>query len=220
MVTGVAVAFPGVLGPESVLVHREHYINITTVSNCAGAVGRWPDALIPARDPYDHQERNAFPASIAAGTNQAFWVDIFVPDGTAAGTHAGTVTVDWAETRSAGGGGGGGGATASPTMLPLALTVHPFTLPSISRYQTTYGCPINGILAGRFLGKAPANTSHANRVLWQKQYVDLGLMHRVTFSDFLGADPCILGHDSTLGTHIICFVRQFRSQVGHSMPKS
>ena len=47
MVAGVDVAFPGALGPEAVLVHREHYIGIRVVSNCAGDVGRWPDALIP-----------------------------------------------------------------------------------------------------------------------------------------------------------------------------
>ena len=29
------------------------------------------------------------------------------------------------------------------------------------------------------------------QVAWQKQYVDLGLMHRVTFSDFLQADEVI-----------------------------
>ena len=35
--------------------------------------------------------------------------------------------------------------------------------------------------------------TRAQRVEWQRRYVDLGLMHRVTFSDFLKADPVALG---------------------------
>ena len=83
------------------------------------------------QDPYDHPERNALPVTVAPGTNQAFWVDVCVPKGTTAGDHTGTVTVSW-----------GSDDQDPPTVLALALTVHPFTLPSISRYKTTYNCPI------------------------------------------------------------------------------
>jgi hypothetical protein len=184
----------------------------------------------------------------------------------------------------------------------MTLTVRTFALPSISRYATTYNCPIQAILDGRYLGNPPANVSHSDRVHWQQQcvprafisshvpldfahfcspgelcrtapsphaedgaaiwhrplgvkmserltltsrelcqiavlppdggensdlppslralaspkgstadryevcfdpkrgrYADLGLMHRVTFSDFLQADPWSLGQDSTAG---------------------
>jgi hypothetical protein len=64
------------------------------------------------------------------------------------------------------------------------------------RYQTTYNCETNSILAGYFLNKVPPGTTGAQRAKFQKDYVDLGLMHRVTFSDFLQADPQSLGLDS------------------------
>ena len=204
-VAGIDVAFPGTLEPSALLVHRAHYINISIVSNCAGALGRWPDALIPEKDVYDKQTRNAFPAPVAAGTNQAFWVDVFVRNGTAPGVHTGSVTVRWGSGTSGSSSGEGGSEDGSqggidgdgvpapapaPTVLPLTLKVHKFTLPSISRYSTTYNCNSKAIVAGRMEKTIP---TRAQRVEWQKQYVDLGLMHRVTFSDFLKADKVALG---------------------------
>ena len=132
---------------------------------------------MPQVDPYDGQARNAFPATVAPGTNQAFWVDIFVGNGTAPGIHPGTVRVRWASATTA--------AAAPPTELALALKVHTFALPSISRYQTTFNCSPKGVLLGRMNG---SSATREQKVAWQRQYVDLGLMHRVTFSDFLEAD--------------------------------
>ena len=186
-VAGIDVAFPGTLDPSALLVHRAHYINISIVSNCAGGLGRWPDALIPEKDVYDGQTRSAFPAPVAAGTNQAFWVDVFVKNGTAPGLHSGSVTVRLGSSSSE-------SAVASrvaPTVLPLDLKVHKFTLPSISRYMTTYNCNSKAIIAGRM--QKGVSSTRAQRVEWQKQYVDLGLMHRVSFSDFLKADEVALG---------------------------
>ena len=134
-------------------------------------------------DPYDGQTRNAFPATVAPGTNQAFWVDIFVGNGTAPGIHPGTVRVRWAAATAA------AAAAAAPTELALALKVHKFALPSISRYQTTFNCSPKGVLLGRMNG---SSATREQKVAWQRQYVDLGLMHRVTFSDFLEADE--VGH--------------------------
>ena len=180
VVTSVGVSLPSALGPEAFLVHRQAYLNISVVSNCAGDPGRWPDPLIPDTDVYAKQKRNAFPVTVPSGTNQAFWVDVFVKNGTAPGLHSGTVTVQLQ-------------GSSSPISLPLDLRVHKFTLPSVSRYATTYNCDAHSILAGYFLQNVPANTTGAQRAQWQKEYVDLGLMHRVTFSDFLKADEQSLG---------------------------
>ena len=183
---GIDVAFGGALGADAVLVHRQHYINISIESNCAGALGRWPDALIPAVDPFDKQTRNAFPAAVAPATNQAFWVDVFVKNGTAPGLRSGTATVLLRTAAER------GRAPAPPTrvVLPLSLQVHRFTLPSISRYKTTFNCNPKGVVLGR-MAKLPL--TRAQRVEAQRQEVDLGLMHRVTFSNFLEADLVALG---------------------------
>jgi hypothetical protein len=192
-VIGIDVVFEPstVFGADSVLIHRQHYIDILTVSNCDGELGRWPDALIPAVDPYFNETRNAFPISVAPGTNQAFWVDIFVSNDTKPGMYNATVTVTFGSTRS----------KEPPQTLPLALRVHSFSLPSTSsHFATTFNCDIKSILAGKYLGHYPANLTGAERVALQKQYVDLGLMHRTTFSDFLGADPTALKRKSN-GSH-------------------
>ena len=81
VVTSIAVSFPSALGLDAFLVHRQAYLNISVVSNCAGSIGRWPDPLIPDTDVYMKEKRNAFPATVPSGTNQAFWVDVFVKNG-------------------------------------------------------------------------------------------------------------------------------------------
>jgi hypothetical protein len=174
-VTDLQVSLAG-LSQESVLVHRARYINITAVSDCDGALGRWPDALVPVTDPYFNETRNALPCAVPAATNQVFWVDVFVPPGTAPGMHNGSVVVRFA------------GDGVEDATLALALRVRNFSLPATSRrYRTTYNCPSNNILAGRYLNHVPGNNTPEELASFQRQYVDLGLMHRVTFSDFLSA---------------------------------
>ena len=101
--------------------------------------------------------------------------DLFVKPGTPAGSIQGTVEVSLA------------GAAAS-VKLPITVRVRNFELPSISEFATTFSCETKSILSGIFLKDIPRNITSEEQIGWQKQYVDLGLMHRVTFSDFLGAD--------------------------------
>ena len=75
------------------LVHCVRYINITTPSDCMGAVGRWPDPLVPARDPFVNQTRRCFPAEVPAGENRAFFVDLWVPKTAAPGASSVDVAV-------------------------------------------------------------------------------------------------------------------------------
>ena len=60
------------------LLHCVRYINVTVQSDCDGAVGRWPDPLVPAVDPFVGETRRCFPATVPAGENRAFWVDLWV----------------------------------------------------------------------------------------------------------------------------------------------
>ena len=46
-------------------------------------------------------------------------------------------------------------------------------------------CSTNGILAGRFGDHQPTYRSPEELANMQRQYVELGLMHRISFSDFL-----------------------------------
>src|SRR4051812_5994389 len=45
-------------------------------SGIEGSVGEWPDPLIPVRDAVYGEERNAFPVNVAAGRNQAIFVEV------------------------------------------------------------------------------------------------------------------------------------------------
>ncbi|MGC1659605.1 MAG: hypothetical protein WA737_06280, partial [Candidatus Acidiferrales bacterium] len=69
---------------NSIVVYREAYMDLTSVSNSASVTfynttGYYPDILIPAVDPYYGQTTNAFPFTIASGNNQSVWVDVHVP---------------------------------------------------------------------------------------------------------------------------------------------
>jgi hypothetical protein len=180
-VSGIAITPPPGTNVTS-LVHRERHINITTVSDCDGDVGLWPDALIPERDPFVGETRNAFPAQVPAGRMQAFWVDLFVPPGTAAAAaHKVSVGVVFS------------GVAQLLQLPPISLHVRNFSLPSTSRrYTTTFGCNIRSALLARFEGPPPHNVTAAEKRLLMRRYVELGLMHRASFSDFLLADDDVV----------------------------
>jgi hypothetical protein len=82
---------------NNIVVYREAYIDITRASSTAsayyGTTGYYPDALIPAVDPYYHQTTNAFPVNVAASQNQSAWVDVHIPPAAPAGYYLGSVTV-------------------------------------------------------------------------------------------------------------------------------
>jgi hypothetical protein len=176
VVVGVDCVFAGIK-PEGVLVHRQHFLNITTQSDCDGDIGQWPDALVPVVDPFYSETRNALPAAFNVEcTRLLFWIDVYVAENVHAGMHSGRITVRF--------------RSGQIVAVPVSLRVYNFSLPPTSRrYVTSYKCPQRTILQGKYLDKVPANISTAERLLLQRQYVDLGLMHRVSFSDFLRAGP-------------------------------
>ena len=57
-----------------VVLHRAGYLNITTVSDCRGALGLWPDPLIPDVDVHFHAQRNGLPVDVPANDNRVIWV--------------------------------------------------------------------------------------------------------------------------------------------------
>ncbi len=81
-------------------------------------VGWYPDALIPFRYIRDKGENKLTP-----GQNQGIWVDVAVPEDAAAGTYAGTVTVQTDE---------------YSTEIPLSLTVYDFTMNPVPSMKTVY----------------------------------------------------------------------------------
>jgi hypothetical protein len=109
----------------SVAVFREAYLNVTTVSDLNGIAGRVPDALIPVRDAYFLQNRNAFPVTVPPNENRSAWIDVFVPPDAASGYYMATATVK------------NGGQTLSA--IPVRLKVWNFTLPSTATLKSAFG---------------------------------------------------------------------------------
>ena len=115
----------------AVTVFREAYLNVTTVSDRNGIAGRVPDALIPVRDPYFHQNRNAFPAAVPPGETRSAWIDVFVPPAAASGYYLASATVtDGARTVAA---------------IPVRLKVWNFTLPSTATLKSAFGMGYGGL---------------------------------------------------------------------------
>ena len=72
-----------------------------SVWKCGGAVRPvvtadrclFPDALVPERDSFYGEDRNAFPMTVPAGENRMAWVDVNVPASAVPGTYSTQVTV-------------------------------------------------------------------------------------------------------------------------------
>ncbi len=154
----------GQIDAQHVAVFREHYIHIAQPSPASHAPAGWyPDALIPLSDGGGDGERAArFPPVaplIEPGTNQGFWVDVYVPRDTAPGAYTGSITV-----------------LADDVVLgSAAMEVHvqPFTLPDTIAMRSNFGS-LGGRLA-QHLKMKPGSPEFAAE---EDRYVDMLLAHR------------------------------------------
>lgn len=86
---------------RNIRLYREHYISVVRASNSGvgGArAGVYPDALIPFRNPFSAEPIGGGritprPFRVAAGRNQALYVEIYVPEDAAPGRYTGYVRV-------------------------------------------------------------------------------------------------------------------------------
>jgi hypothetical protein len=124
-------------------LYRVEYLEVKTPSSIEGRAGRWPDALVPDVDAFANERRRAFPFDVPAGEARAIWVELFVPTTATPGSYRGSVRVT-ANGRAA-------------TTIPIALTVHKFTLPKTSSLPVTFGFAANAV-AKAHPGLSPAAT--------------------------------------------------------------
>jgi hypothetical protein len=136
--TNVNVSASALAGPNgatipasSITLYREYYITITGTASYGGGSnppqgsGTYPEPLIPFNDPETGSPLcgttatlKACNATITAGQNQPYWVDIFVPRGATnspPGTYTGSVSVT---------------ADQGSATVPVTLTVWNFQLPA------------------------------------------------------------------------------------------
>ncbi|MCP5053024.1 MAG: DUF4091 domain-containing protein [bacterium] len=166
----------GSIDRSNIKVYRECYMNIQTVSNREGERGLWPDALLPAVDSFFNETRNAFPVTVSANRNQAFWFDVFVPSGASAGEYEGNVTVNI--------------QGKSAFNIPVKLTVWDFTLPSTSTLVSAFGFDAWDSLMAHFGNQD--NEAMDMLTPLSMLYAESGLMNRVTLESAIGEDWSIV----------------------------
>ena len=171
-----------IAGADHVFVSREAYLDITRLSDANGTLGRLPDPLVPSRDRYFHEARNAFPVTIPAGETRSAWIDVHVPAGTPSGYYSATVTVR-------------DGSNVVAT-LPVRLAVWNFELPSTATLASTFGMSWNGLCTEAYGGYAqcgmfPGGNGDADRGTERTHIVEstFFLDHRVTIGDTVYAAP-------------------------------
>lgn len=171
----------GNIDANNIKVYRECYIDIQTVSDTEGEAGLWPDALVPAVDPFFNETRNAFPVTVSANRNQAFWFDVFIPPDAPAGEYEGTATVNI--------------EGESTFDIPVKLTVWDFTLPSTSTLASAFGFDGWENLMGHF-GNQESDSQDMITPL-SMLYTECGLMNRVSLESAIGEDWSILPWPAT-----------------------
>jgi hypothetical protein len=135
--TNVNVSASALTGPNgatipvsNVVLYREYYITVTGTASYGGGSnpplgsGTYPEPLIPFNDPAtgsplcgSSASLKACNATVSAGQNQPYWIDISVPHGAGnspTGTYTGTITIT---------------ADQGSISVPVTLTVWNFELP-------------------------------------------------------------------------------------------
>ncbi len=110
--------------PGQLTIYREVAYDVTRPSDREGAVGLWPDALIPQRDYLYGEHRSAFPIDLPAEGRAVAWVDLLVPRGQRPGTYRGAVRVS--------------DASGFAARIPIRLRVIDFSLPSTSLLASAF----------------------------------------------------------------------------------
>ncbi len=179
---GALTGCGGTLSTGNAMVYREGFLDVTTTSNAAGALGQWPDPLIPTVDAFYGEPRNAFPASVAASQTQGFWVEMLVPPDQAPGVYSGLVTVTAADN--------------STATIDLSIQVRGFNLPSTASLASAYGFDWDGPCVGHFGAYGGTQCDDAQLEALNALYFQDALDHRLTISALVYAPPITNGAGS------------------------
>jgi hypothetical protein len=120
------LAGPGgaTLANSAVRLSRQSSYDVVTPTDGEGDVGRWPDRLVPDRDPLIGGDGGAFPFDLAARDAAALWADVDVPPTATPGVYTGALRLST--------------STGRLVDVPIELTVRPFTLPATSSLRSLF----------------------------------------------------------------------------------
>lgn len=178
-VTGVTARASELTGPggavidsSEILLYRQGLYPVVVPSNTEGAVGPWPDPLIPDVDAYFSEKRNAFPFDVPALESRGIWVEVFVPPGTPAGIYTGTIHLE--------------GTGLDPVDVSVQLRVRGFDLSSTASLKSAFG--VRWDVCSAHLGSYPACGDEGTErfsVLYGRAALD----HRVSLESVIYYGP-------------------------------
>ncbi|HIJ65151.1 MAG TPA: DUF4091 domain-containing protein, partial [Candidatus Hydrogenedentes bacterium] len=119
--TGLAVECTDLEGPEgatiaagAVDILEVRYVPVTIPTDASSVAAPWPDPLPPL----------SAPIAVTAGTNQAIWVRVKVPEAAKAGAYRGTIRIS---------------AERYEAAAPITVEVYDFALPERMTCETAFG---------------------------------------------------------------------------------
>ncbi len=163
-------------GHVAIALYREAFIDAKTASNTEGALGLWPDALIPTIDAIAHEPRNAFPIDVPARQHQPIYVEVCVPSKAAAGFYSGEVVLSGSDLKA---------------RVPIKLDVRPVTIPATSSLTTTFGLSGRSLLFGHYGEKR----DDAERLKLVHRYTLAALRHRISLHAMSMIPPTVSKQD-------------------------
>jgi hypothetical protein len=174
--TGLTPILTPLAGPQGttlpatqVRLYRVDFVQVTTPSDAAGAIGEWPDPLRPiGRDQFYNEDRNGAPFNLVAGRNQPVWIDIQIPRTVLPGDYSASFQLLDAA----------GTAIAS---LPVRLTVWAFELSPTPSLPTSYGFSRGTAFAYHFqkpTPQTPLENQQADELT--QRYLQEAAAHRIT----------------------------------------
>ena len=175
----VGLSEAGMTGPSGATIpsgnitfYREapYNVPVNKVSDGEGAVGDWPDPLIPDVDPYYRQARPAFLADVPVGERLVALVDVLVPQDQPAGVYSGVITVTT--------------AAGQLGTIPLRVRVLDFGIPSTSSLPNAFLNQDNTLICMAHTGDDNCNNEEKRWAL-HSLYGRAALENRVTVSNIM-----------------------------------
>lgn len=93
VVGGLTSTLGDTIPAAAITLYRVGYVDLKgfpSDGDLGGALGRFPDPLIPDVDTIWNEKRNAFPFDIPENENRIVWLDLLVPSGTKSGLYQGS----------------------------------------------------------------------------------------------------------------------------------
>jgi len=154
-------------------LYREAFVDVKKPSNVEGAVGPWPDALVPVADAQTGEPRRAFPVDVPAHRHQPVYVEVCVPGDAAPGAYDGELLVR-VHDRAAG-------------RVRMRVQVHRAVVPATSSLPVTFGVSGKSLLYGHFGEK---RDDEARRAIVRSYALD-ALRHRVSLHGMSRIPPMV-----------------------------